>query len=70
MTLSSSPSSSAITQPFHSGFPSPGIGLGLEIARLGVSAHGGTLEIASGAGEGTRARLVLPAATREPSHGA
>ena len=48
-------------EPFHSAFPSPGIGLGLEIARLGASAHGGTLELDSDPEQGTLARLVLPA---------
>ncbi len=48
-------------EPFFSGFPSPGIGLGLEIARLGAEDAGGALELISTPGEGTRARIVLPA---------
>mgnify|MGYP002640470385 CR=1 FL=1 len=56
-------------EPFYSGFPSPGIGLGLEIAQLGARAHGGRLELDSEPGVGTCARLVLPAAVVGAHHG-
>ena len=39
-----------------------GSGLGLSIADAAVSAHGGSIEIDSVEGRGTRVRLVLPAA--------
>ena len=48
------------TKPFFSGFEPPGMGLGLEIARLVVEAHGGRLEIYSEKGAGTLGRLWLP----------
>lgn len=48
-------------EPFYSGFKAwPGLGLGLEIARLVASAHGGRLELESTLGQGTTARLWLP----------
>jgi signal transduction histidine kinase len=47
-------------QPFYSAFEPPGLGLGLEIARLVVEAHGGRLELSSRRGEGTTGRLVIP----------
>jgi signal transduction histidine kinase len=47
------------TQPFFSGFVPPGLGLGLEVARLCAAAHGGRFEIDC-PGTGTRARLLLP----------
>jgi signal transduction histidine kinase len=47
------------TQPFFSGFSPPGIGLGLEVARLCAAAHGGRFEIDC-PGPGARARLLLP----------
>jgi two-component system sensor histidine kinase/response regulator len=53
-------------EPFYSGFPSPGIGLGLEIAELAAKAHQGRLELHSVPGEGTTARLILPATAEEP----
>lgn len=56
-------------RPFYSNDPTPGIGLGLEIARLGAAAHGGRLELDSQPGEGTTARLVLPASGVEVAHG-
>jgi signal transduction histidine kinase len=37
-----------------------GFGLGLSLARSIAEAHGGRLELASEAGRGTRATLVLP----------
>ena len=39
-----------------------GSGLGLSIVDAAVSAHGGSVEIDSVEGQGTRVRLVLPAA--------
>ncbi|RIJ07562.1 ATP-binding protein, partial [Clavibacter nebraskensis] len=39
----------------------PGIGLGLSIAERTVTAHGGTLRIASRLGHGTRVVATLPA---------
>jgi len=56
-------------EPFFSAFPSPGIGLGLEIARLAAAAHGGTLELDSPDNGGVTARIILPAASLEGSHG-
>lgn len=39
-----------------------GVGLGLTLAKKIVEAHGGTIAITSSAGNGTRARVVVPAA--------
>lgn len=39
-----------------------GLGLGLPTAQRIAEMHGGRLDLASGAGEGTRARLILPLA--------
>ena len=47
-------------QPFFSGFVPPGLGLGLEIARLVAQAHGGNLEISSQPGSGTQVRILIP----------
>jgi two-component system NtrC family sensor kinase len=41
--------------------PGQGTGLGLAICHEIVEAHGGTLDIKSSLGEGTRARIFLPA---------
>ncbi len=46
-------------EPFFSGFDPPRLGLGLEIARLGAAAHGGTLELEPRPGGGTVARISL-----------
>ncbi len=48
------------TEPFHSGFSSSGIGLGLEIVGLAAKAHGGRLSLDSAPGRGTKARIELP----------
>lgn len=47
-------------RPFFSAFTPPGMGLGLETARLAALAHGGLLELNSEKGQGTRARLLFP----------
>ena len=47
-------------RPFFSAFTPPGMGLGLETARLAAIAHGGQLELDSSKGQGTRARLLFP----------
>ncbi len=47
-------------RPFSQGFGSTGLGLGLEVARLGAHTHGGRLYLGSSPGEGTTARIVLP----------
>ncbi|MBK8482122.1 MAG: response regulator [Proteobacteria bacterium] len=52
-------------RPFFSGFDPPGIGLGLEIARLAAAAHDGRFELDSSPDRGTRATLVLGAALPE-----
>lgn len=49
------------TEPFFSAFRPSRLGLGLEIARLGAHAHGGTLEIEAPAGGGLVARIELGA---------
>jgi len=41
---------------------SSGLGLGLALARRIVEAHGGTIELESTEGEGTRVTVTLPAA--------
>jgi len=53
------------TEPFFSAFRPPGIGMGLEIARLGVQAHHGRLELDSSPGVGTHAHIALPPLTAE-----
>jgi len=40
--------------------PRAGLGLGLFLARANIAAHGGSIEIASTPGEGTRCEIVLP----------
>jgi signal transduction histidine kinase len=46
-----------------------GVGLGLTLARRIVDAHGGTLALESRPGEGTTARITLPAAAPEVQPG-
>lgn len=56
-------------QPFFSAFDPPGLGLGLEIARLAATAHAGRLELDTVPGSGTCATLVLAEALTElPQH--
>ena len=43
-----------------------GAGLGLPLAKAFVEAHGGTLEVASAPGQGTRMTIVLPASRALP----
>jgi two-component system sensor histidine kinase BaeS len=50
-----------VFERFVKGPNSPGSGLGLAIAHDIAAAHGGTLEIESEPGSGTRVRLALPA---------
>lgn len=52
---------SRIFDPYFTTKPG-GLGLGLTIARRIVEAHGGTLEVDSRPGQGTRARVSLPLA--------
>jgi len=46
-------------EPFFSGFDPPGLGLGLEVARLAAEAHGGGVELVPIEGGGACARLLL-----------
>ncbi|HEV2188834.1 MAG TPA: HAMP domain-containing sensor histidine kinase [Stellaceae bacterium] len=46
-----------------------GTGLGLPTARQIVEQHGGTIELTSGVGKGTRARILLPLANSIASFG-
>ena len=45
--------------PFFSGFDPPGLGLGLGIVELVIDAHGGSLDLSSEVGCGTRVSLCL-----------
>jgi signal transduction histidine kinase len=57
--------------PGGTGRRPPGIGLGLPVAQAVVDAHGGTLDVDSTPGEGTRVTVTLPAgSTAGPSAGA
>ena len=49
-------------EPFFSALEPRRVGLGLEIVRVSVEAHGGKLLLQSELGEGTRARLLFPGA--------
>lgn len=51
-------------EPFFTRFGGDSLGLGLGIADLVASSHGGTLEIESEAGAGTTARIRIPAGDR------
>lgn len=46
-------------EPFFSAFDPPSLGLGLEVARLVATSHGGSLELDSSPGLGTTASLLL-----------
>lgn len=58
---------SRVTERFVKGPGSPGSGLGLAIVRDVVEAHGGSVEVASAAGEGTAVTLRLPGQIRASS---
>ena len=47
------------SEPFFSAFDPPSLGLGLEVARLVATSHGGSLELVSSPGLGTTASLLL-----------
>ena len=50
-----------IFEPFFSTKGDKGLGLGLDISRKIVEAHGGTLTFNSAVGKGTTFRIALPA---------
>lgn len=58
----------ALTEAFHS-TKSQGTGLGLAVVRAVVSAHAGEFEIASIAGQGVTARIVLPLLAQDAKEG-
>lgn len=51
---------SRIFEPFFSTKPETGTGLGLGVVRKLVSIYGGTIELESEAGQGTRVQITLP----------
>ena len=51
-----------VFEPFHTTKGTDGSGLGLSICRRIAEEHGGSLELMSTEGEGTRALLRLPTA--------
>ncbi len=50
-------------QPFAAGKDSPGIGMGLYMARLIVESHGGTIRLADAPSGGARFEIRIPAST-------
>jgi signal transduction histidine kinase len=57
----------AVFDRFHKGTDSNGSGLGLTISRDLVTAHGGTISIASQTGVGTTATITVPLAAGKPN---
>ena len=51
-----------IFEPFYSTKPSTGTGLGLGVVRRLVQLYGGTIEVESKVGEGSRFLIMLPGA--------
>jgi two-component system sensor histidine kinase BaeS len=45
---------------FQAGRPEPGAGLGLAVARELTEAHGGSIDVKSAVGSGTRFTVTLP----------
>jgi two-component system NtrC family sensor kinase len=53
-------------QPFSAGKDSPGLGMGLYMARLLAESHGGSIRLVEPAGGGARFELHVPAHARTP----
>ena len=54
-------------QPFAAGKDSPGIGMGLYMARLIVESHGGTIRLTDPPAGGSRFEIRIPATPPPPS---